>query len=327
MADVQLEHGHVRIANRLFEAILDAEFTGAQARILVALIRLTFGWRRRTVTLTVPELASFCRLQPVGGFRRALRELVTEGVVLQLEQEKGRTATTYAIQKDFAAWGRYSIAEARLSAVWRTRPRSDDQLLIEGAEQGDGVTLEGQTLAGDIPTGSVGQTPRGQSDQPHRVIPTGSKSFGDETVDPRKDSERQGKTDVVEDIDPTASEYALALTVTANQTITEKWGEQPTVLHFGASQQLAADLRDRGVPLDVSRASIIAQLARRRPTDAPPRSIQWFRQGIEQAWAQEQQRQLDATTSRPAPAALAGAPDRFGHDRPRVLAATEMLLE
>jgi hypothetical protein len=37
MADVQLEHGHVRIANRLYEALLDAEFTGdADASILVA---------------------------------------------------------------------------------------------------------------------------------------------------------------------------------------------------------------------------------------------------------------------------------------------------
>jgi phage replication O-like protein O len=112
MADVQLEHGHVRIANRLFEAILDADFTGAQSRILVALIRLTYGWRRRTVTLTVPELAAYCRMQPVGGFRRALRDLVGEGVVIQLEHDRGRSATTYAIQKDFMAWGRYSVAEA-----------------------------------------------------------------------------------------------------------------------------------------------------------------------------------------------------------------------
>jgi hypothetical protein len=154
-------------------------------------VRLTFGWRRRTVTLTVPELAAYCRLQPVGGFRRALRELVAEGVVLQLEHDKGRSATTYAIQKDFAAWGRYSIAEARLSAIWSTRPQSDDALLHEIA----GTTPQGQTPAGDIPTGSDGTTPQGQTGEPHRVTPTGAKSFDGETVAPSKDSETQGQTE------------------------------------------------------------------------------------------------------------------------------------
>lgn len=273
MADVQLEHGHVRIANRLFEAILDAEFTGAQTRILVALIRLTFGWRRRTVTLTVPELAAFCRLQPVGGFRRALRDLVTEGVVVQLEHDRGRSATTYAIQKDFAAWGRYSIAEARLSAVWRERPQSDDDLLSE--------------------------TPQGHTPQPYRVVPTGPKSFDGETVAPPKDSERQGQTDVVDSGAglPPVPEYALQLTVTANQAITDKWGERPVVFHHAAAHQLAADLRDRGVLLDIARASILDQLDRRRLEDDPPRSIHWFQKGIEQAWAQEQQRQIDSATT------------------------------
>lgn len=106
------------------------------------------------------------------------------------------------------------------------------------------------------------------------------------------------------DIQP-IPEYALMLTVTANQAITQKWGEQPTVLHYGAALQLASDLMGMGVELEVARASIVEQLGRRRLNDRPPTSINWFRKGIERAWAQEQQRRLDATTALPTPAPLA----------------------
>lgn len=104
---------------------------------------------------------------------------------------------------------------------------------------------------------------------------------------------------------PSLPEYALQLTVTANQSITEKWGEQPAVFLHGASHQLAADLRDRGVPLDIACASIRSQLVRRRLEDGPPGSIRWFEKGIDQAWTQEQQRRIDAATVLPVPAALA----------------------
>src|SRR4051812_9959424 len=102
MADVQLEHGHVRVANRLMEAILDTELSGAQLRIVLALFRLTFGWRKRSVTISPSELAKLTRLSPTGGFRRALSELVDNGVVVELKD--GRSFT-YAIQKDYVKWG------------------------------------------------------------------------------------------------------------------------------------------------------------------------------------------------------------------------------
>jgi phage replication O-like protein O len=300
MADVQLEHGHVRIANRLFEAILDADFTGAQSRILVALIRLTYGWRRRTVTLTVPELAAYCRMQPVGGFRRALRDLVGEGVVIQLEHDRGRSATTYAIQKDFMAWGRYSVAEARLTAVWQSRPQSDDDLLSEG------VTPQGQTPQGDNPTGSYGTTPQGHPVQPHRVIHTGSNPLQGVELDPRKDSERQGKDKVVVSRDDAITRFV----VMANKGLSEHPAHPQMIPRILVGQPSAGEATDSilaaGIPVEFAESAIY-ELAKTHGGKPPIGSLKYFDAAVQRRWAETQAATAAAATS--APRALPTAPD------------------
>jgi phage replication O-like protein O len=205
MADVQLEHGHVRIANRLVEAILDAEFTGAQVRILLALARLTYGWRKRTASVSVVELANLAGLSGTGGFRRAFHDLIRNGVILEMKE--GRTLT-YAIQKDFVAWGRFGGNEGRLALRWDTRPKSDDALLKHMESTGE-LTLQGHVApeppSTDDPTGSPSVTPQGHSTSPHRVNTTGAKSLFDETVEggkdkkDKKDKEQQQQPAAVSD--------------------------------------------------------------------------------------------------------------------------------
>jgi phage replication O-like protein O len=167
MADVQLEHGHVRIANRLAEAMLDAEFSGSQFKMLHGLIRLTYGWRRRTVTLSHAELAAYLHTTPSGTFRAALRELVTEGVVLQLEQGVGHKKSTLAIQKDFTRWGKFSVAPERLERMFGGRPESADELIDAsspptpasetGEEPGAPPVVPDPTPAESVPAGPPAQ--------------------------------------------------------------------------------------------------------------------------------------------------------------------------
>lgn len=184
--DVQLEYGHVRIANRLYEAMLDADFTGAQMRIVLVLFRLTYGWRRKTVTISIPELAALTRQAPVGGFRRALQDLIAAGVVLRIDGGVGAVRSTYHIQKDFTQWGRYSIAPTRLESVWGKRPDSADDRLTT-AESG-GETLQGSTKETD-PTGSdlKGKTLQGSINGPSGVLPTAVNANADTDLAGRKD--------------------------------------------------------------------------------------------------------------------------------------------
>lgn len=136
MADVQKDSGYFTIANRLGEAILAAPFNGAQLRIILALFRVTYGWRRRTVKCTETELARWSGMAPgpdarrAGGtFRQALKTLVKEGVVMRIEGTRGSPESTLAIQKDYEKWGEFSVAEARLTSTWGEKPAADDATL------------------------------------------------------------------------------------------------------------------------------------------------------------------------------------------------------
>lgn len=171
-ADVQVEHGHVRIANRLAEALLDAPLSGTQFKIMHTLIRLTYGWRRKTVTLSHAELAKYCSANPSGAFRAALRDLIGNGAVLQLEQGTGRTKSTLAVQKDFTKWGLYQVGADRLAIVYGQRPESHDDLMFqadiftdnEGAQnEAEGVPESGPGGGLEVgrvtpPNPSIGET-------------------------------------------------------------------------------------------------------------------------------------------------------------------------
>lgn len=129
-ADVQLEHGFVRLANRLVEALCDADFTGTQTKIVLALWRDTYGWGQEAVRLTVNQLAQRCRCVLAGGFHRALNELAAEGVVILVVPRSPQSPGGYMVQKDFTKWGRFSVSEARLAAIWE-RP---DHLPVQKVE-------------------------------------------------------------------------------------------------------------------------------------------------------------------------------------------------
>lgn len=94
------------------------------------------------------------------------------------------------------------------------------------------------------------------------------------------------------------ADYAVAITIAANNAIRARWGEQTRVLVHGMSYELTRDLQEAGIPLDVARASIVDQVERSSKA-TPPSTINWFRPGILASHAEQQQRALMGT--QPAP--------------------------
>lgn len=89
------------------------------------------------------------------------------------------------------------------------------------------------------------------------------------------------------------AEYALRITIAANNSITRRWGEQIHPLVHGQSYELADALMAAGVPLPTAVESIGIQCERsKKPT--PPKSINWFRDGVLQHHATEQQKAVQA---------------------------------
>jgi len=113
MADVQTEHGHLRIANALWEAWTIADLTAAELRVLFALVRLSYGWGRKETAMrgTKPRPASAATLQRMTGLdpkgvRRAVKGLCMKQVVRRVTEHDSEAgeAAVYAPNKDFDSW-------------------------------------------------------------------------------------------------------------------------------------------------------------------------------------------------------------------------------
>lgn len=112
------EDGYTRIANKLLEAMLAGDFTGGQLRTLLAIERMTYGWRRKTITISSAALAERAGLSKKSGrFRKELQELISEGVLTSTPNGTSKPLT-YAIQKSYGSWGRFASSEESHRKLW-----------------------------------------------------------------------------------------------------------------------------------------------------------------------------------------------------------------
>jgi hypothetical protein len=186
-----------------------APFTATQYKILGALVRLTYGWREKAVMVSHAELTEMIGVANGGGFRRALHELIDEGVVLG-SSGLGTFRSTYAIQKDFTRWGKFAIAPGRLASIWDSRPsaptimpepkapRESDPI---GAHQSDPTGTDqsdpprADQNEGSDPTGTDSVSLQGQTVSPSRDTPTGPKCDTPPKLRRRKDrKDRKDRT-------------------------------------------------------------------------------------------------------------------------------------
>jgi len=83
----QLEHGHTRIANALLEALMRASLGGGEFRVLLAIVRLTYGWRMKAAPITARQVARATGLS-LRHAKRSLSALIDAGILLR--QKSGR---------------------------------------------------------------------------------------------------------------------------------------------------------------------------------------------------------------------------------------------
>jgi len=108
----------------------------------------------------------------------------------------------------------------------------------------------------------------------------------------------------------------LYLAICANKAVSEKWGEQPSPFTTASAASLSAVLRSAGVPPEIARLSFYRQ-CRENAQPRPPRSINYFRPGIEQDWdAEKTRRALAASGERPPPPTMRGPAPRGRAQRP-----------
>lgn len=179
MANPQLEHGYVRIANRLDEAITFAPFSGTQTKLVRAILRLSYGWRQKTVRLSLADLTARIGIavprdgRAPGHVRRAMAELVAAGVVIEVEKGTGKRPGAIAIRKNFAMWGKFAVDPAALEQLFTPRPgHADEQLpaALAAELQPDLFSMVESVHDAEADRGVVGPSEDQQKQEPVSVV-------------------------------------------------------------------------------------------------------------------------------------------------------------
>lgn len=101
MASPQAENGYLKIANELFEAIVAHPFTKRQIKVVLAVVRKTYGYGKKVDDLTSSQLASMTGLAD-SHCRAAVLELERLRV---LNVSRGKYGKCLGMNKDYEQWG------------------------------------------------------------------------------------------------------------------------------------------------------------------------------------------------------------------------------
>ncbi len=109
-ANPQLENGYVRIANELFEAMGKYPFNGAELKILIVVIRLTYGWGLKQNVISFSKLAYLSALD-ARHTKRVVKRLAQDKVLIKYKQQRNNIL---GVNKDYISW-----------RLWKTQNISD----------------------------------------------------------------------------------------------------------------------------------------------------------------------------------------------------------
>lgn len=96
----QVEEGHVRIANELYDAILAFSFKGSLLKVVLAVMRKTYGYGKKEDDMSASQLGDLCGMtrQHV---TTALNDLASINVI---HKRPGRYGAIIGLNKDYSSW-------------------------------------------------------------------------------------------------------------------------------------------------------------------------------------------------------------------------------
>lgn len=103
MASPQKENGFTPIANELLEAIYGAAFTISELKIMLAVMRCTYGYSRKSHRISGSFLAKGCGLNKRSA-ARVLSGLIGKNCIRVFLPQSRKTSRELGIQKDYDLW-------------------------------------------------------------------------------------------------------------------------------------------------------------------------------------------------------------------------------
>jgi len=110
-ANPQLENGYTRIANELFEAIIEYPFTCAELRIILLIIRRSYGWKTSKSYISYGSVAIKLRMD-IRYIKRRINKLIFENVLVK---EKTEWENRIGLNKQYTSWQLWKTGRIRNS--------------------------------------------------------------------------------------------------------------------------------------------------------------------------------------------------------------------
>jgi phage replication O-like protein O len=102
VANPQLEDGHVRIVNEVFEALCRVQLTGNEFRVVLALIRKTWGWRKKADAVSCSQLQVLTHIRHRVTVWQALKRAEIAKIIIG--EHRDRKPTIYRLNKNYEEW-------------------------------------------------------------------------------------------------------------------------------------------------------------------------------------------------------------------------------
>ena len=102
MANPRIENGYVRIANELLEAICRLDVSGSEMRILLYIIRRTYGFNKDYAEIPLSEISAAVGMRREH-IQKMLKRLSTKNII-DLRTNGGTKPQTISIVKNYEKW-------------------------------------------------------------------------------------------------------------------------------------------------------------------------------------------------------------------------------
>lgn len=96
----QLEDGHIRIANELYDAILSYPFTGRQLKVVLAIMRKTYGFGKKQDDVSASQIGSICGISRTHA-TSTMNQLAEMNIITK---KPGVYGSVVGINKAYSTW-------------------------------------------------------------------------------------------------------------------------------------------------------------------------------------------------------------------------------
>jgi len=116
LADVQLENGYTKIANKILERLALTKLSPTQFRLILVIWRYTYGFNRKdhAMSLTFLAEATGVHKQRV---KQELDKLIESNIIIVTEEGTFSKSRKLAFNKDYDTWRLQSTKESTVSGI------------------------------------------------------------------------------------------------------------------------------------------------------------------------------------------------------------------